>query len=210
MTSSTSSRAPDWKTSWTPGELSSRSFRSRDSRASSRSGALPGKHDADDRLIGDALLLDDRLLGVRREPAAGEVDLGARVGQRLLGGDGGFELQGDDRHVLAGHGVHVLHALDRLELDLQRLDQQALGVLGAHAGERHGDEDVGQLDVRLRLSRHAEVGEQAEQAGDEGHAKHDLAALDGPIDQRFDHPAPPVAADAQRAMATRTFWPSAT
>jgi hypothetical protein len=98
-------------------------------------GSLAGQHDADDRLVGETLLLDDRLIGVGREPAAGQVDLGADVGQRLILRETGLELERHDRHVLAGDRVHVLDALDGLELDLQRLHKQALGVFRADAGK---------------------------------------------------------------------------
>ena len=59
------------------------------------------------------------------------------LGKIRFGHGYGLSQWGAQRRALAGHAVHRLDAFHRLELKLQRLDQQALGILGRHAGVGH-------------------------------------------------------------------------
>ena len=95
-----------------------------------------GQGDADRWLVADVGLFDDRGQGVRREPAPRQVDLGADVLQHLVLVEVDLELQDDHRRAAIGPGVHLLEALDGLQLALQRPDQQALGVLRADPRDR--------------------------------------------------------------------------
>src|SRR5579859_3275398 len=109
VTSSSSSRAPLSKASCTPGELSRRSFKLLEMRASSRSGAWPCSTTP---MIGWSAKLCSWMIGGSASGGkrAGQVGLGADVIQRLLLGGVGLELQGHDGGVLARQRVHVLDA----------------------------------------------------------------------------------------------------
>ncbi len=169
-------------------------------------GRRPGQDDAQDRVVANVLLLDDRRQGVRWEQAARQVDLGPHVLQHLVLVEIDLELERHQGQAFVGPGVHLLQALDRFQLALERSDEQALGVLRADAGVGHLHHDIGHGDVRLRFARQGQIRPQPEGAQHQGHRQYDLAPLDGAGDQGLDHGLAPGVG----ARATRTVWPSET
>ncbi len=104
-----------------------------------------------------------RLVDVARQIMLGDVDLGAHVGKRGFGIEARLELEQDKAAAFEGGGAHLLDVADRLELGLDRPQQQPLGVLRADAalGELHVDDR--NLDVRLRLLRDRHIGNETRQ-----------------------------------------------
>ena len=97
----------------------------------------------------------------RRQVVLGLIDLGAHVGERGLGIEAGLELEQHEAAALEGGRAHLLDVADRLELGLDRPQQQPLGILRADAalGELHVDDR--DPDVRLGLLRDRHIGDEA-------------------------------------------------
>jgi hypothetical protein len=117
----------------------------------------------------------------------GLIDLGAHVGKRGLGIETRFELEQHEPAALERRRAHLLDVADRLELSLDRAQQQPLGILRADTalGELHIDD--GDLDVRLRLFRDRHIGDEpCQQQEDEGGDGQPRMA-DGVIDQPGHH-----------------------
>jgi hypothetical protein len=91
----------------------------------------------------------------------GVIDLGAHVGERRLGIESGLELEQHVAAALIGGGAHLLDVADRLELGLDRPQQQPLGILRADAALRELHEDDGDADVGLRFLRDRHIGDRA-------------------------------------------------
>src|SRR3546814_7905331 len=90
-------------------------------------------------------LVDRRLLRVFRKLRLRQVDLLAHVEQRLVRIEAGIEFQYHVGAAEVGGRGHLLHALDRPQLLLQRLDDQALGVL-------RSAEHTSELQSLMRIS----------------------------------------------------------
>ena len=131
MISTTSSRAPRRSAESTPGICSIAVSAWRASCSSVRSGTSPpsattstGKSE---RLTswtcGSSASRGSSLLRV--------VDLGAHVGERHVGIEAGLELEQHVAAALEGGGAHLLDVVDRLQLRLERAQDQPLGILRA-------------------------------------------------------------------------------
>ena len=144
---------------------------------------------------------DDRLTRVGGEKALGQVHLVFHVEHGLV--DIGCQLE--FKHELAGAlgaiAAECLQALQRLDFLFDRFDQQAFGILRRHAGQRHGDRDKGNLDVRVSFLGQADIGGRACNDGTHENRKHHAGAPDGAVDQGIHGWAPP-------AGTGRTFTPS--
>ena len=114
-------------------------------------GHVAGQPDHQHRIEREIDLLHLRLVDVARQVVLGGVDLGTHVGERRLGIETGLELEQHIAAALIGGGAHLLDVTDRLELGLDRPQQQPLGILRADAalGELH--EDDRDADVGFRL-----------------------------------------------------------
>ncbi len=88
----------------------------------------------DDRVIRVVRLADIGLLGVVGQIGLGDIDLLAHILQRLFFIEVRLELKDDIGEAFGGGRVVILQALNGLEAQLQRLDEQALGVFGRDAG----------------------------------------------------------------------------
>ena len=104
---------------------------------------------------------DLRLVGVARQIALGVVDLGAHVGERRVGIEARLEFQQHVAAALEGGGAHLLDVLDRLQLRLERLQDEPLGILRADAALRDVARRRSGRDVRLGLLRDSQIGGEA-------------------------------------------------
>src|SRR5262249_25891923 len=88
---------------------------------------------------------------------------------------------------LEGGRAHLLHVADRLELGLDRPQQEPLGILRADAalGELHVDDR--NPDVRLRLLRNRHVRDQARAQQEEERRDGEPRVTDGVVDESRHH-----------------------
>ena len=73
-----------------------------------------------------------------------------------------LEAHGHHRVTVAGHGVDVLDAAQRLHAPLDGTREEILDLDGARAGHRRDDVDHGDRDLRLLLPRRGGDAERAE------------------------------------------------
>ena len=120
---------------------------------------VAGEGDDEDGEFRDVDLVDRRFLGALRDVALGVLDLVAHVDQRI--GEVGRRVE-LDQHVAAaliGGGLHLLEALEALELGLDRPQQQPLGILRRDALVDEADIDDRDGDIGLGFLGHRAVGE---------------------------------------------------
>src|SRR5262249_62307587 len=117
------------------------------------------------------------------------VALGARAREWGLGVDPRLELEQHEAAALEGGRAHLLHVADRLELSLDRPQQQPLGILRADAalGELHVDDR--NPDVRLRLLRDRHVRDQARAQQKQERRDGEARVADGVVDEFRHHTA---------------------
>src|SRR5690606_13510049 len=128
--------------------------------------------DLHDRELGDVELLDDGLLGVRRQVGTGEVDLFPDLLERLLHVHVDLELGDDVRVALDGRGGQLLDVRDGVEVLLDDARDQGLDVLRSHARIDRGDRDDRDHDLGARLLGHRAVRHDAEQRDDRRQHEH--------------------------------------
>src|SRR5262249_22000972 len=128
-----------------------------------------------------------RLVDLARQVVLGLIDLGAHVRERGLGVEPGLELEQDEAAALEGGRAHLLHVADRLELGLDRPQQEPLGILRADAalGELHVDDR--NPDVRLRLFRDRHIGDQAGAQQKQERRDGEPRVADGVVDEPGHH-----------------------
>ena len=191
----------------------------------------PDKRDDQHRIERQIDFGDHRLVGIARQIALGLIDLGAHIGERGLGIEAGLEFEQHIAAAFIGGGAHFLDVADRLELGLDRAQQQPLGILRRDAalGELHIDDR--DLDVGLGLFRDRAIGDEARQQQEDQGRDGQPRMADGVVDQ-FEHWIVPIrlilrsAEGASRRMRAEmklprrthrdfagtatTFWPSRT
>ena len=75
-------------------------------------------------------------------------DIGIGVGS-------GLEVNLDNADAEQGAGFHVVDAAGQGEEALQRIGDIGFDILRRHAGVERGDHDLGQIDRREQIDRHA-------------------------------------------------------
>ncbi len=166
-------------------------------------GVLGGARDAQQRALGHVAgephhqhrierevdLLHLRLVDLARQVVLGLIDLSAHVRERGLGVEPGLELEQHEAAALEGGRTHLLHVADRLELGLDRTQQQPLGILRADAalGELYVDDR--NPDVRLRLLRDRHVRDQARAQQKQERRDGETRVTDGVVDEPGHHVA---------------------
>jgi hypothetical protein len=128
-------------------------------------------------------LLHLRLIDIAWQVVLGLVDLGADVGKRRLGIESGLKLEQHVAAAFIGGRAHFLDVADRLELGLDRAEQQTLGILRADPALGELDVDDGNLNVRLGLLWDRQVG--AEPGNQQERQRRDREArmIDGVVDE---------------------------
>ena len=183
MISTASSREPRNSADSTPGTCSITFLALRAMRSSERSGMSPDKRHHQHRIEREIDLGHDRLVGILRQIALGLVDLGAHVGERGLGIEAGLEFEQHIAAAFVGGRAHFLDVADRLELGLDRPQQQPLGIFRRDAalGELHVDDR--NLDVGLGLLRDRPIGDEARQQQEDQRRDGQPRMADGVVDQ---------------------------
>ena len=77
----------------------------------------------------------------------------AHVQERRIDIDAGFELDENLRRAVKGEAVHFGDALNGLQLQLRRADQQALAVFRRYARQRQSDDHERRRDVGIGFAR---------------------------------------------------------
>ena len=150
-------------------------------------GHVAGQRDHQHRIEREVDLVHLRLVGVARQIVLGLVDLGAHVGERGLGIEAGLELEQHVAAALEGGRAHLLDVADRLELGLDRPQQQPLGILRADAALGELDVDDRDLDVRLGLLRDRHIGHEARAQQEEQRRDGQPRVADGVVDEAGHH-----------------------
>ena len=183
MISTASSRAPRSSADEDAGRLLDGVLgRARDAQQRAL-GHVAGQPDHQHRVEREIDLLHLRLVDVARQIVLGGVDLGTHVGERRLGIETGLELEQHIAAALIGGGAHLLDVTDRLELGLDRPQQQPLGILRADAalGELH--EDDRDADVGFRFLRDRHIGDGARDQQEHQRRDRQPCMADGVVDK---------------------------
>ena len=124
-----------------------------------------------------------RLVHVARQVVLGLVDLGAHIRERGLGIEAGLELEEDEATAFESGGTHLLHVAHRLELGLDRAQQQAFGIFRADAALGELDVDHRDLDVGLRLLGDGDIGDEAGAEKKDERGDGEPRVVDGVVDE---------------------------
>ena len=138
---------------------------------------------------------------------------------RGVGIEARLELEQHVAAALERGRAHLLDVRDRLQLRLERLQDQPLGVLRADAALRDVDIDDRDRDVRLGLLRDRDIGDEARHQQEEQDGDRQPRVIDRVVD-RIAHGFDLVwsvyeleisaAAGVAAASTGSTFWPSFT
>ncbi len=127
------------------------------------------------------LLLQHRVLGVRRQLALHFVGLGQQLGDQAIGIGADPRVDGDGRIVLPAHRGHVVDAFGAGQALLQRLGDVALDGFRVGSGVERGHRDQRVLHLRILADHQLAEGLHAEQ--DDQQADH--ARQDRTTDERI-------------------------
>src|SRR5262249_15913215 len=150
-------------------------------------GHVAGEPHHQHRIEREVDLLHLRFVDLARQVVLGLIDLGAHVRERGLGVEAGLELEQHEAPALEGGRTHLLYVADRLELGLDRTQQQPLGILRADAALGKLYVDDGNPDVRLRLLRDRHVRDEGCAQQKEERRDGEARVTDGVVDEFRHH-----------------------